>query len=280
MNTFLWFLIGNKEIPQYSIAKELWEKLFQIKNINARFLYLNSDDKDYILKEFNKLINKKNIVGFNIAMPWKNLLYNKCEKIKDEVKNVKTINTIIKKENSLIGLNSDGKALYNLIKKNILIKNKKILILGAGGAIQTLPYFLIPDEISEIFFYDINEEKIEKLQIIYGENKIKKTTRKEISKIIGNFDLILNATPIGMFKKEKESILTRKEISRTKKSIILIECIYNPEITEFLKFGIEQDRKVISGMHMLIEQAVISFETAFDRKVSKNEKKELYEYLK
>jgi len=191
MKEVIWALIGNEHISKYSIAKQLWEKIFQIKNINCNFLYINSNKKKEIFERTNNILEKENLIGFNIAMPWKNFFFNKCEKIEIEAIPVKTINTIIKKDSSLYGLNSDGKALYNLIKGNINIKNKKFLILGAGGAIQTLPYFLIKDEIFEIFFYDINIKKIEILQSIYGKDKIKSILFENIPNILKNLNLFV-----------------------------------------------------------------------------------------
>ena len=129
------------------------------------------------------------------------------------------------------------------------ISNKKIFILGAGGVVPSIIYALNKMKVSEISIANRTREKAENLKKLFGELKIVEWGE------IPDFDMIINATSIGL-KKDDEINLNFSSIGKNK---LFYDVIYNPNETNFLKIGKRLGNEIENGKLMFIYQAFLSF---------------------
>jgi len=171
------------------------------------------------------------------------------------------------KDNKFYGDNTDYYGFkYTLTKNDIDVKNKKIAIIGKGGASASVYKVLKDMEAEDITFY-------------FRKNKLSKI---EFPENIGG-DIIINTTPVGMFPNVEDNLVSKEILKKFK---IAIDLIYNPLETKFLKEAKECGLKTINGLDMLIEQALktdeilygILLSTQLKKKIRKKIKKKVEEF--
>ena len=169
----------------------------------------------------------------------------------------KAINTIYFNGNEIIGDNTDGIGLIADLCNNfqVEIKNKKILILGAGGAVRGIIGSLIKENPSHIEIANRTISHAEKISKDFSnEASIKTCTIEELNEK-GNFDLIINA--ISFDTHNKDIALSKNIIS---KSSICYDLSYNSSPTQFMLWAMKNGANfAIQGWGMLIEQAAESY---------------------
>ncbi len=275
----IWGLVGNQHIGKYSVAPKMWKELFTLKKMDVEYFVLGGAFSSKISTKLNEKLKDKKFIGANIALPWKKLVYEFCESIEDSANQVETINTIVRKEGNFQGFNTDGIGICNVVKNLTPLKKKKILLLGCGSSAQTVPFHLINEKVSEIYLYDIIENRVRKISRKYSYSANKKNTnliqlkRKDIEKIMSKIDVILNMTPCGMKGYAQKTLLSKREIGKTKNNCIGVEAVYTPYETLFLKKMKVAGRRIVPGVKMLVEQAAESFFLAFGKKLTIKEKK-------
>lgn len=277
LKIFNWGLIGNSKIKYYSVAPQMWKALFSYLNFPINYFVLAEDDEEYIRKCIKKFLKDDTFIGANVAMPWKKVAFENCDYVDSDIKELKTINTIIATKDKIRGYNTDGIGLINAIKNKTKIINKSVLLMGAGGASQTIPLYLLDNGIKSLYIYDIKENKSRELVEHYNSlyincNKfIKYISKNEIGGMIEKIDIIINATPCGMVEYEQEFPFDKTILKKLKKDAVIAETVYNPYRTPLIDFA-KQEHVVCEGVNMLVEQAAISFYHAFGIKLSKKSK--------
>src|SRR3989338_4286902 len=276
LNPLIWGLFGRKNIKNYTVADKMWEALFKKKCMPIKYFLFGSNQEKKLFSYLDNLKKNPAFVGCNIAMPWKKLFYEQCDRIENNSIAVKTINTIVKNKDGLYGYNTDGIGLINSIKSYTNLENKIVFLIGAGGAAQTVPYWLLKEKISKLYIFDIDEEKKNSLIHCYSHKYHKKEiiglNKKDINKIMSNIDILINATPCGMRGENKQLPLNKLSLKLCKKSCLFVEMVYNPNITPMLKYAKKNGNYICPGVNMLVEQAAVSFFYAFGCDLTKEEK--------
>ena len=145
------------------------------------------------------------------------------------------------------------------------LSNKKCLVIGAGGASRAIIYSLISQKVAKIFITNRDHEKALKLIEDFKNFSQQNLVELEFVPLKKNFDflpeidLIINSTSLGMINQSKLDI----DISNAKKSAMVYDIVYKPLITDILKQAETLNLKIITGIGMLIEQALIGFEAWF-----------------
>jgi shikimate dehydrogenase len=172
------------------------------------------------------------------------------DKLSGEAQSTQSVNTIYKKDNMIIGHNTDIFGFETSIKKaEYYLENKEVLILGAGGVVPSIIFSLIKMKVSKIKISNRTKEKAENLKKIFKDIEVLKWGE------ISNFDMIINATSLGL-KKNDNLNLDFSSISRNK---FFYDIIYNPSETNFLKVGRELGNKTLNGKLMFIYQGLSAF---------------------
>ena len=195
--------------------------------------------------------------GLNVTLPLKELAFNYADELTEDSNLSGSVNTLWKEDGTIHGDSTDGRGLVrDLQEKKINLKNKEIVILGAGGAAKAIIPSLLREDPKRISIGNRTLAKAEELieSFSYSKNKM---NLFEMSENL-NFkpDIIVNSTSAGI--KNENIELPRDLLS---KDIYVYDLSYSFEDTPFIKLvksrGIE---KYHDGIGMLIHQASLSFQ--------------------
>ena len=251
-------VIGNP--IKHSLSPELHN--YWIKNNGIDAIYekhkLNEDELEQIILK----VKDKKISGINVTVPFKTKVIEYLDELSFEAQNTQSVNTIYLKENKVVGHNTDIYGFETSIKKsNYNLNNKEILILGAGGVVPSIIFALIKMKVSKIKICNRTKEKAENLKKLFKSIEIIKWGEAS------NFDMIINATSLGL-KKEDNLNFDFSSISGNK---FFYDVIYNPSETNFLKIGRELGNKTLNGKLMFVYQAFSAFNIWHQQKPEINE---------
>ncbi len=240
------FVIGNP--IDHSLSPELHNYWLKTNNIDGIYNKekLNNDD----LKNFFLKIKNKEISGVNVTVPFKKDVIPYLDDLTIEAKSTQSVNTIYLKNNKIIGHNTDIDGFEMAIKDtNYDIKNKKVLILGAGGVVPSVIFALNKMKVTEIFVCNRTKSKAEKLKNLFNNIKIV-DWGEDVDP-----NMIINATSVGLNKNDKLNL----EFAKLKNTEFFYDIIYNPNETNFLRTAIKLGKKSENGKKMFIYQAAQSF---------------------
>jgi len=257
MKKFL--VIGNP--IEHSLSPKLHN--YWIKNNNINAIYekqkLNKDQ----LQEFISQVKDNKINGINVTVPFKKMVIPYLDELSTEAQSTQSVNTIYKKDNKVIGHNTDIFGFTASIEKTKYnINNKEALILGAGGVVPSIIFSLIKMKVSKIKISNRTKEKAESLKKLFKNIEIIKWGEAS------NFDIIINATSVGLKKEDNLNL----DFSSTSGNKFFYDVIYNPSETNFLKIGKELGNKTLNGKLMFIYQAFSAFNIwhRFEPDIDKN----------
>jgi shikimate dehydrogenase len=193
------------------------------------------------------------MTGVNVTVPHKEKVMPLLDEIDEEASFIGAVNTIVNSGGKLIGHNADGRGFMQSLSENgIDTKDKDILIIGAGGAARSIGYYLCQDA-GRLSVYGRSRERVEKL--VDDLRRIRKSVSvlDDISDI-GRFQIIINATPLGL--KENDALPFDTELLKGEQ--VVCDLIYwtTPLLAEAEKKGCI----AIDGLGMLMWQGVSAFE--------------------
>tara|TARA_S200000501_G_scaffold173652_1_gene163553 strand:+ start:1126 stop:1920 length:795 start_codon:yes stop_codon:yes gene_type:complete len=241
-----YLVIGNP--INHSLSPKLHNHWIRQNHLNAIYekKKLDSSEIEKLISE----IKQKNISGVNITVPFKNSVMPYLDELSDEAKKTQSVNTVYLKDEKVIGHNTDTVGFEKAIKKiNFSFNNKKIFIIGAGGVVPSIVYSSIKMGASEIFITNRTKIKAKKIKDIF--NNIVLVNWGDMP----NFDVVINATSLGLNKDDKINL----DFSKTGKNKLFYDVIYNPGKTNFLNTGKKLGNKIENGKLMFIYQAFSAF---------------------
>ncbi|MBU5437502.1 shikimate dehydrogenase [Tissierella sp. MSJ-40] len=255
-NTDLFCLIGHP--VSKTLSPIIHNKFFELINKNS--IYLAFDIEKDNLFDVLKTFKAMNVKGFNVTIPHKIEIMDYLDSISEEAKLIGAVNTVKNENGQLVGYNTDGIGfLKSLTDNNIKIKDKTILLLGAGGAAYAIGVTLSLEGASKIY---INNRSIENSNNLAKKIKsLNKNVYLEVGDLSLNninkldVDIIINTTSIGMYPKIE---MVPIEISGFSQNILVYDIIYKPNKTKLLIEAEMEGYRTISGLSMLINQALYS----------------------
>ena len=241
-----YLVIGNP--IEHSLSPQLHN--YWIKNNNINAIYekkkLNEDDLQNLISK----IRKKEIHGVNVTVPFKKIIISHLDALSIEAESTQSVNTILLKDNKIIGHNTDIDGFRLALKKlDLNFRNKKFFILGSGGVVPSILFALNKMKVSEIIISNRTREKAENLRNLHKNLKIVNWGE------IPDFDIIVNATSLGLNPEDKIKI----DLTNIGENKLFYDVIYNPKETNFLKTAKELGHKTENGKMMFIYQAMVAF---------------------
>ncbi|MDC3034272.1 shikimate dehydrogenase [Candidatus Pelagibacter sp.] len=246
-----YLVIGNP--IRHSLSPELHNYWIGQNKINAIYekKKLNIDEIENLILD----VKKKNIQGVNVTVPFKGKVIPYLDELSSEAKKTQSVNTIYLKNKKVVGHNTDIEGFSIAIKKtNFDLRNKKIFILGAGGVVPSIIYALLNMGCSEIIISNRTKNKAKKVKDIF--NNIQIINWGETP----NFDVVINATSLGLKKDDKINL----DFSKIGKNKLFYDVIYNPDETNFLNTGKKLGHIFENGKLMFIYQASLAFKLWHD----------------
>lgn len=228
----------------HSFSAAFFKHKFLSESINAQYTNFEIPNLD----QLRALIEKENLSGFNVTIPYKIAVSNLCEHLSREAIAIGAVNCVSVIENSILkGHNTDATGFHAMLMPHLpYIENKKALILGTGGSSKAVSYVL-----KSLNFETLTVSRTPKAVDHIDYNSINKIN-------LSSYDLIVNTTPVGMFPKVQNMPLVPIE-KLTAKHIIL-DLIYNPAQTMLLQEASKKLCRIQNGLPMLFAQAEASWQ--------------------
>ena len=259
MNKYL--VIGNPiEHSLSPLLHNYWFKKYGLDSIYEKRKAFK-DDLQIIVEQ----VKNGELKGVNITVPFKREIFNYIDTSPHEVQLTKSVNTLIKEGDKVVGYNTDqGGFEISLSKNNWKPEGKKILIIGAGGVTPSiLSTFIKTKGDNKIYLCNRTRNKAEELKEywdkIVNSYGMKKNTIEIVDwgKKIELCDLVINTTSVGLSKDENINFdFTGYD---NNKDALFYDLIYNPKETNFLKKAKLRGNRTMNGKLMFLWQAQLAF---------------------
>jgi 3-dehydroquinate dehydratase / shikimate dehydrogenase len=230
-----------------SLSPVMMNTAFRRETVNAVYLALQANK----LADLLKLVHEIPIQGLSVTMPLKQEIMAHLEKTDPLSAKIGACNTILRaQDGKLYGFNTDVAGITGPLEKRMSLRGAKALVLGAGGAARAA-VFGLRDKGADVFILNRTPETAQKLARQSGSKTIKKDALAKTA-----FDVIINATPIGMAGYKGAQLLEAKDLN-TK---LVFELVYNPLETPLLRLARQQSIPIITGIEMFVQQGARQFE--------------------
>ena len=200
-----------------------------------------------------------NIKGFNVTIPHKIEVMQFLDEIDEVASLIGAVNTIDFKE--MKGYNTDGIGAVKAIEEASSIKNKNVVVAGAGGASRAISFYLAKYGAESLTILNRNVGKAQSLANDVLESalidNVKADSISRISSCLGDADILVDTTPIGMHPNiDVEPVALAEDMHE---DLVVFDAVYNPNETVLLKEAIKADAKPVYGIKMLLYQGAESF---------------------
>ncbi len=251
-------LIGNP--VEHSISPYMQNSAFAESDLDYAYVTFKVEEEN--IEKALDGIKALEIEGVNVTIPHKSTVIKYLDEIQETAEKIGAVNTIKLDGKKLKGFNTDGIGVLKAIKKEIdKIKNKKVLLLGAGGAARAIGFTLAEAGVN-LTISNRTGSKAKKLA-----SEIEKKTpgevnqipqkKKELEKKIKDTEILINSTSVGMYPNEEETLV---ESDIMHNNLVVMDIVYNPIKTRLLEEAEKAGAKTIPGLGMLVHQGAASFE--------------------
>lgn len=204
-----------------------------------------------------------NILGLNVTVPHKQPVMNHLKEIDETAAAIGAVNTLVRIDGGFKGYNTDVPGLLRSIKEeNIELKDRKCILIGAGGAAKAAAYMMVQEQVSEIYLLARNKEKLEEfaqwVNRLAGRDVIKPILLSEHDKIPAGRYFAIQSTSVGMHPNVDAAPI--EDPAFYEKIEEAVDCVYTPSETKFMKYVKEAGGRAINGLNMLLYQGVIAYE--------------------
>jgi 3-dehydroquinate dehydratase/shikimate dehydrogenase len=230
----------------HSLSPIIMNTALRRENVNGVYLALHAKT----LKDLLTCVREIPIHGLSITMPYKEVIVKHLDNTDSHSTKIGACNTVVRaQDGNLYGFNTDTAGVVRPLEQRLPLDGAKVLVLGAGGAARAA-VFGLKERGAEIWILNRSAGPAQKLARRARAHTIKRRDLKKLA-----FDVIINATPVGMGN-TRESPLNENEI----KARFLFDMIYDPPETRLMKLARAQGVQVIPGIEMFVHQAARQFE--------------------
>jgi len=250
-------VIGNPIKDSLSPLMHNW--IFRNLDLQAKYNKIHVEKED--LPKVVKQLRDNVLCGINVTIPYKEKIMKFIDEINPRAQSIGSVNCIMSKSDKLIGNNTDWYGFTKAIKINhIELHDKEVIVIGAGGVAKSILFSLKNFGVKKIILLNRTLQKARKLEddivIAYSIDKIESLIKYD--------SIIINTTSIGMYTNQFPF-----EIGFINKKQFLIDIIYTPFETPFLKLGKKIGAKTLNGLDMFIFQGLASLDLWFGEDISK-----------
>lgn len=236
-----------------------------ILKYSLNFCYLPFQVAETDLGKAIQGIKALNIRGVNITFPHKEKAIEFLDKVEKSARRIGAVNTIVNNKGFFTGYNTDVIGFKKSLQEDgkFVIKEKKAVILGAGGAARAVVYALLEEAIEEICIFNRTLEKAKKikqnLSSFFPKSRISVFSLggEDLKDKIEKAHLLVNATSLGMPPRVDNTPLPDEKLFHP--NLLVYDLIYHPARTLFLRQAERAGAKIINGLPMLVYQGIESF---------------------
>jgi len=232
----------------YSISPYIHNLIFKHLSIESSYCVIDIPSED--LPELLKKLSAEGFGGVNVTIPHKQNIMPYLSDISDEASRIGAVNTIKIESNSAVGYNTDYYGFGSMMKRaGIEVRGKSIAVLGSGGASRSVIAYLADQGAININVFSKTDTRFADLKAAFPF--IECSLLEDSEKIQGQ--IAINTTPVGMAPNVGKSVINAEIAHRFD---ALVDIVYNPTETEFIKIGKQLGKITQNGLYMLIDQAV------------------------
>ncbi|MFC1767709.1 shikimate dehydrogenase [Candidatus Margulisiibacteriota bacterium] len=247
---------------EHSVSFEMHNAAFDKLKIDYCYIPFHTQAQD--LEKALDGIRLLGFVGANITIPHKETIIAYLDETMKLSRLIGSVNTVLNQEGRLIGYNTDGPGFIDTLVKDCGFnpKGKRAVILGAGGASRSISIMLAKEGVKTLIISDIDYEKSKNLcEYINSHFEIAPyacpVDSNELKTSIESCDMLVNATPIGMYPKVDGCPIDKG--MKIPATALVYDLIYNPEETQLLKMAKKAGAKAFNGIGMLVRQGALAF---------------------
>ncbi len=234
----------------HSLSPVLHKYLFEAEGLSSEEFEYKLCESEKTEDSIEKLFE---LDGFNITIPHKIDVIKHLDRLDSSAQKCGAVNCVHKNENGEhIGYNTDCYGFLRALENAGMSLSGKVLLLGLGGAGKMMLTEAIERNCDVTVM--VRDKSKYDLAELSKNGSVKLVYENEIS---GEFNILLNSTPIGMFPKTENCPVSNEVISSCEN---IFDAVYNPIETVLMKEGRKLGKNVLGGMSMLAYQAVVSHE--------------------
>ena len=231
---------------EHSLSPVIMNTALRRENVNGVYLPLHAK----ALKELIHCVREIPLHGLSITMPYKQAILPYLDNTDAHTAKIGACNTVVRgQDGKLYGFNTDVAGVVRPLEQRLSIENAKVLVLGAGGAARAA-VFGLKERGAEVWILNRTSAKAQKLARQAKSRTIKRADLRKIA-----FDVIINATPVGMGN-TRDCPLKDDEIQAS----VVFDMVYDPVETHLLRVARTKGIAVIPGVEMFVQQAARQFE--------------------
>lgn len=203
-----------------------------------------------------------NMAGMNVTHPHKIDILSLLDDLDESAELVGAVNTVKNDRGRLIGYNTDGAGAVRALESEVgKLAGRKVLLLGAGGAARAIA-FSLAEKGAELTIANRTASRARELATAIKRNSGVDVgrigmSRRELAKAIGQMDILINATTVGMYPDVNRALVTADMMHR---GLIVNDIVYEPLQTRLLREAKKAGARAVTGLGMLIHQGALSFE--------------------
>jgi len=243
--TLLYAVIGNP--VSHSLSPLMHNTAFKHIDYNGVYLAFNVKDIASAIRGIKSL----GIKGVSVTIPHKQTVMEHLDDIDEKALNIGAVNTIINKEETLVGYNSDCLGAINALKEKTSIQGKKVVIIGAGGAARAIGFGILAEGGDLIILNKFKDEG----ELLANDLRVNYYPITDFEKL--DCQILINATPLGMTPNVETTPVKSESLH---KDMIVMDIVYNPLKTRLLKEAESKGCTTVDGVSMFIYQGAFQFE--------------------
>jgi len=230
----------------HSLSPVIMNTALRRENVNGVYLPLHAKT----IKDLMHCVREIPLHGLSITMPYKQTILPYLDNTDAHTAKIGACNTVVRgQEGKLYGFNTDIAGIIRPLEQRLVIEHAKVLVLGAGGAARAA-VFGLKERGAEVWILNRTSAKAQKLA---RQAKARTLKRADLRKM--TFDVIVNATPVGMGN-TRDCPLKDHEIQAR----VVFDMVYDPVETHLLHVARTKGIAVIPGVEMFVQQAARQFE--------------------
>lgn len=236
------------------------------KALKMDYAYVAFDVNPLNLKSAIDGAKSLNIKGFNVTIPHKIEVMKFLDEIDDVAALIGAVNTIDFK--NMKGYNTDGIGAVKAIEEVSSIKNRNVVVAGAGGASRAISFYIAKYGAESLTILNRNAEKAHNLASDVSASglidEVKSDSISEINGYVADADILIDTTPVGMHPHINDEPVVDSE--NMHEDLVVFDAVYNPNETVLIAQAIKAGAKPVYGIKMLLYQGAESFEIWTGRK--------------
>ncbi|GAA0601962.1 shikimate dehydrogenase [Virgibacillus siamensis] len=245
----------------HSLSPWIHQQFLAKSGLEGTYSIMEISPEDSFETELGKL-KRKGLSGFNVTLPFKKKIIPWLDGIDHHAESIGAVNTVVVKDGKWIGYNTDGIGYFTALKNKFpelcADSDIRIMIIGAGGAARGIYYSLITNGFSHV---DIANRTRDNAKSIADLNNSSRSSAvfnlSDAQNNIGNYDLIIQTSSIGMKPNEGRVIVSAEDV---KSGSVVSDIIYQPIHTTFLTQAEQAGAYIHYGHTMLLYQAQAAFQ--------------------